>query len=153
MKPLLARLVQDQRDGFRRISVAREYVQSRVLLSLQDAGAFTRWAFLGGTALRFLFDLPRYSEDLDFSLREPLPLRSGLASRGQSTCNSDATLHERTRSLRSGLVSLGPRMATSQRVVSPERPGSVGVEWPVGGRTDVALGGPVRPRCTRSYSI
>jgi predicted nucleotidyltransferase component of viral defense system len=71
MKPILARLVQNQPDDAKRRSVAREYLQSRVLLSLQDAGAFTRWAFLGGTALRFLFDLPRYSEDLDFSLREP----------------------------------------------------------------------------------
>jgi hypothetical protein len=30
-----------------------------------------RWAFVGGTALRFLFALPRFSEDLDFSLLEP----------------------------------------------------------------------------------
>ena len=26
-----------------------------------------RWAFLGGTALRFLYNIPRFSEDLDFS--------------------------------------------------------------------------------------
>ena len=43
--------------------------------SLQDRGAFQRWAFLGGTALRVLYGLPRFSEDLDFSLisagREP----------------------------------------------------------------------------------
>jgi hypothetical protein len=71
MKPILMRLVEDQADDFRKQSVAREYLQARILLSLQDAGVFTRWAFLGGTALRFLFDLPRYSEDLDFSLIEP----------------------------------------------------------------------------------
>jgi hypothetical protein len=29
---------------------------------------FAKWAFVGETALRFLFGLPRYSEDLDFSL-------------------------------------------------------------------------------------
>lgn len=28
-------------------------------------------AFQGGTALRFLFDLPRFSEDLDFTLERP----------------------------------------------------------------------------------
>lgn len=46
----------------------REYVQSRVLGALQEAGAFIPLAFMGGTALRFLFGVARYSEDLDFTL-------------------------------------------------------------------------------------
>jgi hypothetical protein len=71
MKPLLMDLLRDEPDAFRRRSMAREYLQARILLSLQDAGAFSNWAFLGGTALRFLFGLPRYSEDLDFSLVTP----------------------------------------------------------------------------------
>jgi hypothetical protein len=49
----------------------REYLQARILESLQDAGMFLRWAFVGGTALRFLFGLPRFSEGLDFSLIAP----------------------------------------------------------------------------------
>ena len=49
----------------------REFLQARILLSLQDHGAFTNWAFCGGPALRFLYDLPRYSEDLDFSITPP----------------------------------------------------------------------------------
>jgi hypothetical protein len=49
------------------LCLAREYIQARILQSLQAAGAFTRWAFLGGTALRFLYRLPRFSEGLDFS--------------------------------------------------------------------------------------
>lgn len=68
MKALLKDLLREERDDFRRRNVTREYLQSRVLQSLQDHGAFTDWAFVGGTALRFLFRLPRYSEDLDFSL-------------------------------------------------------------------------------------
>ena len=32
---------------------------------------FLNWAFLGGTALHFLFNIPRYSEDLDFTLIQP----------------------------------------------------------------------------------
>ena len=51
--------------------LAREYLQARVLQSLQDRGAFTSWAFQGGTALRFLYSMPRFSEDLDFALVEP----------------------------------------------------------------------------------
>lgn len=68
MKTLLMEILRNQPDDFRRLSTAREYLQARILLALQDSGAFTDWAFVGGTALRFLFQLPRYSEDLDFSL-------------------------------------------------------------------------------------
>jgi hypothetical protein len=32
---------------------------------------FLRWAFVGGTALRFLFSIPRFSEDLDFCAIRP----------------------------------------------------------------------------------
>jgi hypothetical protein len=49
----------------------REYLQARILLALQEAGAMIPLAFQGGTALRFLFDLPRFSEDLDFALERP----------------------------------------------------------------------------------
>ena len=71
MKPLLLELLREESDAFRRRSRAREYLQARILLSLQDHGAFANWAFVGGTALRFLFSLPRYSEDLDFSVTSP----------------------------------------------------------------------------------
>ena len=71
MKPVLRRLLEGEADSLRRRSVVREYLQARVLQALQDSGAFAHWAFLGGTALRFLFELPRYSEDLDFSLADP----------------------------------------------------------------------------------
>lgn len=49
-------------------NLAREYLQTRILAALQSAGAMTALAFQGGTCLRFLFSLPRYSEDLDFAL-------------------------------------------------------------------------------------
>lgn len=71
MKPLLIERLSDETDAFRRRSVTREFLQARILLSLQDHGAFSNWAFLGGTALRFLYNLPRYSEDLDFSITDP----------------------------------------------------------------------------------
>jgi len=49
-------------------NLAREYLQVRILASLQRAGAMVPLAFHGGTALRFLYGIPRYSEDLDFAL-------------------------------------------------------------------------------------
>lgn len=51
--------------------VLREILQEIVLYALYDAGFFKHAVFYGGTALRILYKLPRYSEDLDFSLIEP----------------------------------------------------------------------------------
>jgi hypothetical protein len=52
-------------------NLAREYVQALILASLQRTGAMIPLAFLGGTALRFLYAIRRHSEDLDFSLERP----------------------------------------------------------------------------------
>jgi predicted nucleotidyltransferase component of viral defense system len=71
MKDYLTQIVAQQPNDFMKRSVAREYLQARILEALQDRGAFLKWAFVGGTALRFLFGMPRYSEDLDFSLVVP----------------------------------------------------------------------------------
>ncbi|MDE0372997.1 MAG: nucleotidyl transferase AbiEii/AbiGii toxin family protein [Rhodospirillales bacterium] len=46
----------------------REYLQARILQELMRMGAMSPLAFMGGTALRFLYFTRRYSEDLDFSL-------------------------------------------------------------------------------------
>jgi len=62
---LLARGVADPTQ---RLNILREYMQALVLRSLHESEAFQCLAFVGGTALRFLHGLPRFSEDLDFSL-------------------------------------------------------------------------------------
>ncbi|MEA3417966.1 MAG: nucleotidyl transferase AbiEii/AbiGii toxin family protein [Campylobacterota bacterium] len=49
----------------------REILQEIVLLGLYRAGFFDHALFYGGTALRILYGLDRFSEDLDFSLIEP----------------------------------------------------------------------------------
>lgn len=71
MKDFLAEIVAQQPNAFMKRNTAREYLQARILQAFQDQGAFLTWAFVGGTALRFLFRMPRYSEDLDFSLVGP----------------------------------------------------------------------------------
>jgi len=73
-------------------NVVREYVQARALGFLQRSGAMMSLAFHGGTALRFLHGIPRFSEDLgfalenrthDFAIRESLRrIRSGLEAEG-----------------------------------------------------------------------
>lgn len=68
MKDHLRTLVQAPQTATHRRNVAREYVQARVLAAMQRAGAMIPLAIHGGTALRFLFGIPRWSEDLDFAL-------------------------------------------------------------------------------------
>lgn len=48
--------------------LVREDLQIIILKILYDLGMFKTMAFVGGTALRILFDLRRFSEDLDFSI-------------------------------------------------------------------------------------
>jgi predicted nucleotidyltransferase component of viral defense system len=55
-------------DSAQRLNVLREYLQALVMRSLHESEAFQCIAFVGGTALRFLYGLPRFSEDLNFSL-------------------------------------------------------------------------------------
>ena len=54
-------------DPVRRLNALREYLQAFIMRSLHESEASRSIAFVGGTALRFLEDLPRFSEDLDFS--------------------------------------------------------------------------------------
>ena len=54
-------------DPGRRLNALREYLQAFVMRSLHESEASRAVVFVGGTALRFLEDLPRFSEDLDFS--------------------------------------------------------------------------------------
>lgn len=68
MKPYLKTLVDGAPTPIQARNVVREYLQARILGILQQAGAMVPLAFHGGTALRFLYAMPRYSEDLDFAL-------------------------------------------------------------------------------------
>jgi hypothetical protein len=68
VKDELTQLVKSIPDVADSRHLAREYLQARILYSLQRSGAFLSLAFHGGTALRFVYQIPRYSEDLDFAL-------------------------------------------------------------------------------------
>ncbi len=68
MKDYLADLLRTRPPAVDPRNLVREYLQARILGALQRAGAMVPLAFHGGTALRFLYAAPRYSEDLDFAL-------------------------------------------------------------------------------------
>ena len=70
MKEHLIHLIQAAPTPMHGWNIAREYLQARILGTLQRAGAMIPLAFHGGTALRFLFASSRYSEDLDFALEQ-----------------------------------------------------------------------------------
>lgn len=61
------------RTGDDYTSALREIMQELALLGLWRSKFFEHAAFYGGTALRILHGLDRYSEDLDFSLMKPDP--------------------------------------------------------------------------------
>jgi len=52
--------------GGQRLNILREYLQNEILVILQRAGFTDSLHFVGGTALRFLYGIGRFSEDLDF---------------------------------------------------------------------------------------
>ena len=82
MKEHLLQIAGAENDPARRVNVIREYIQATILRSLHSAGAFQWLSFVGGTALRFVHGVRRFSEDLDFSVEsEDRPEISPLATR------------------------------------------------------------------------
>ena len=71
MKDYLKQQVETIDDANLARRITREYLQARLLECLQEKGAFVNWVFVGGSALRFLYLMPRFSEDMAFSLAEP----------------------------------------------------------------------------------
>ena len=57
-------------SDYDRVNALKEILQEITLCGLSRAGFFRKAAFYGGTALRMFYGLDRFSEDLDFSLKE-----------------------------------------------------------------------------------
>ena len=62
-----------QASDTERSQALREVLQEVALAGLVRRGFFGKAAFYGGTCLRIFQQLPRFSEDLDFSLLQPDP--------------------------------------------------------------------------------
>ncbi len=69
IRSMLNRYDCQTRDDY--VNALREILQELALLGLWRGKFFEHAAFYGGTALRVLYGLDRYSEDLDFSLLTP----------------------------------------------------------------------------------
>jgi len=68
MKDILAAKLARLGSNEEKYNAAREFLQELILQIIDRQGYFAHLAFVGGTALRILYDLPRFSEDLDFCL-------------------------------------------------------------------------------------
>lgn len=66
IEQMLARYPAQEREH-----AVREVMQEIALAGLRRGGFFDKAAFYGGTCLRIFHGLPRFSEDLDFSLLSP----------------------------------------------------------------------------------
>ena len=66
IEQMLARYPAQEREH-----ALHEVMQEIALAGLQRGGFFDKAAFYGGTCLRIFHGLPRFSEDLDFSLLAP----------------------------------------------------------------------------------
>ncbi|MCD4813005.1 nucleotidyl transferase AbiEii/AbiGii toxin family protein [bacterium] len=68
MKDTLLAVAGAGRDDREKLNLAREYLQRWILRIIFNKGMFEHLVFIGGTALRILYNLRRFSEDMDFSL-------------------------------------------------------------------------------------
>jgi predicted nucleotidyltransferase component of viral defense system len=68
MKELLLKKLEKLASKQAKYNFTREFLQELILQIIDRQGYFKYLAFVGGTALRIMYDLPRFSEDLDFSL-------------------------------------------------------------------------------------
>lgn len=69
----IKQMLEGYSDNTPQIDKLREILQQTALLGLARHHFFEHALFYGGTALRILYGLDRYSEDLDFSLIHPNP--------------------------------------------------------------------------------
>jgi len=68
MKDILLQKLEGLRSKEDKYNFTREFLQELILQIIDRKGYFKNLAFVGGTALRVIYDMPRFSEDLDFSL-------------------------------------------------------------------------------------
>jgi predicted nucleotidyltransferase component of viral defense system len=70
MRDQLLEIVSSRGGYNAKLNAMREYLQAFMLRVLFKNDFFQHAAFLGGTCLRFIYNLKRFSEDLDFSLQK-----------------------------------------------------------------------------------
>lgn len=145
-----------------KLNFLREYLQAYILRILFEDGFFDSAAFVGGTALRFLYRIPRFSEDLDFSAvgEKPYPFAAGMERLKRelevSGYDVSARINDR-RTVRYGLIGFGGIMFEAGISPHPRQKLSIKVEIdtrpPAGAKTAVRIGGLHFPLAYRAHDL
>jgi predicted nucleotidyltransferase component of viral defense system len=100
----------------------REIMQEIALLGLWRSKFFEKAAFYGGTAMRVLYGLDRFSEDLDFSLLKPMSdfdIAKYLAAlqKELEAFGFDVRTEQRSKALKSAVRSAFPKADTLNQLL------------------------------------
>ena len=98
MRDIALQVARESKRGER--NVLREYLQNYILLLMQKTKMNESLYFVGGTALRFLYGIRRYSEDLDFTagqrwVESDLKLFTSKISRELERAGYDVTINSK----------------------------------------------------------
>ncbi len=115
----------------------REILQEIVLLGLWRSKFFEKAAFYGGTALRILYGLDRFSEDLDFTLLEPsldfnLSSYASALEKELSAFGFDARVELRNKAVASPIKSAFLKANTISQLLVIETPTALTTAIPKG---------------------
>ncbi|MBN1224748.1 MAG: nucleotidyl transferase AbiEii/AbiGii toxin family protein [Candidatus Aminicenantes bacterium] len=107
------------------IRALREIMQDIALLGLWRSKFFERAAFYGGTALRVLYGLDRFSEDLDFSLLNPhsdfdLSSYNNALEREMSSFGFEVRIESRGKSVDTAILSTFLKANTRKQMLTVE---------------------------------
>ncbi len=72
MKERFKEIVSKYEEPLLKLNIGREYLQELILFLLYKNGFVNNLIFEGGTALRLIYELRRFSEDLNFSLSKEI---------------------------------------------------------------------------------
>lgn len=88
MKDQIKQRIKAGQDRHQQFNLLRNELQCLILQEIDRHQGFDKMVFVGGTALRILFDLDRFSEDLDFSLSSLAKDKFDLVTLMQKICET-----------------------------------------------------------------
>lgn len=88
MKDQIKQRIKSGGNQHQQFNLLRNELQHIILQEIDRHQGFDKMVFVGGTALRILFDLDRFSEDLDFSLSPLAQNKFEFLSLMQSVCET-----------------------------------------------------------------
>lgn len=126
------------------VRALREILQEIALLGLWRSKFFEKSAFYGGTALRVLYGLDRFSEDLDFTLLTPnhrfdMSFHTDALQRELNAFGFNVHIEVRQKTTRSAAQSAFLKARTAEQLLSIDTPHTVARQIPRGQVTKIRL--------------